>query len=164
VSFVVAPIPVAILSWIAFFFLFAGVLECLPWLFGERFAIEGKAVRDWPLMLIYVVQGFAGAMRFVPPAIAAFLLGYCARRSGRSWKWTMASSILIGLAAGCFVLVVDLPAEAGMGKATIGFGFGLLLLRGTSFFQFLVPLTIGGAMVWNERRRSLRFRGHALDQ
>src|SRR5262249_41091525 len=42
-TFVVAPIPVAILSWVGFIFLCFGLLELPGWAFGEAYAIEGRS-------------------------------------------------------------------------------------------------------------------------
>jgi hypothetical protein len=147
-SFVVAPIPIALLSWMLFLFLFAGFFELLPRLLGERYAIEGRAVGDWPPLVVYLVRGSALAMRFVPPGAAALILCWCAIRGGVSWRWILTASGLIGLAAGACVTLLDLPVKAGQGQATLAFGFGLVIFHWTNVFQFLVPIAIGLAAVW----------------
>jgi len=152
-SFVVAPIPVAILSLIAFAFAAFGTLELVGWVFGERYVIEGRAVRDWPVGLVYAVNSLAVAIRFVPPAAAAALLCWCARRGGVSWRWTLTASGLVGLLAGMLFVQVQLPLEPGQGAFTLGLGFPWY--QGINLVQLLVPLAIGAAFLWRARGRSI---------
>ena len=52
-SFVVAPIPLALLTWIGFLFFSYGVLEFADWALGEKYGIDNKAVSDWPAGAVY---------------------------------------------------------------------------------------------------------------
>ena len=150
-SFLVAPIPLVMVAWIAFFFVCFGVLEALPWLFGTNYAIEGRAVRDWPALLVYLVRSVEVTMRFVPPGVAAALLCWCARRGGMSWRWTTAACGLVALIAGALLVQLNLPAEAGQGNFLLGFGFGLWMYRWVNLVQLLVPLAVAALFLWNAR-------------
>jgi len=151
-SFLIAPIPLVLVAWITLFFVCFGVLEALPWLFGSNYAIEGRAVRDWPSPLIYLVRSVEVTMRFVPPAVAAALLCWCARRGGMSWRWTTAACLLVALIAGALLVQLNLPAEPGPGNFLLGFGFGLWMYRWVNLVQLLVPLAVGALFLWNARR------------
>lgn len=153
-SFVVAPIPVAILSWVAFLFLCFGALELAGWLLGDAYVIEGRAVSDWPAGLVQAVNLLVVAIRFLPPAAAAALLCWCARRAGVSWRWTLTASGLVGLVAGMLLVQVSLPVEAGQGSFQLGLGFPFYH-QWINLVQFLVPLAVGVAFLWGTRHRPL---------
>ncbi len=152
-SFVVAPIPVAILSWVGFLCVCFGLLKILGGILGEAYAIEGRAVRDWPAILVYALNALEMAVRFLPPAVAAALLCWCASRAGMSWRWTLTASGLVALIAGALVVQVSLPVEPGQGKFLLGLGFPFR--QWINLIQLLVPLAIGTAFLWGTRHRAV---------
>jgi hypothetical protein len=150
-SFVVAPIPVAILSWVGFLFVCFGLLKLTGWVFGEEYAIEGRAVRDWPAVLVYAMNAMVIAVRFLPPAVTTALLCWCANRAGMGWKWTATVSGLVALIAGMLVVQVTLPSEPGKGQFLLG--LGLPVHQWINLIQFLVPVAVGAAFLLGARNR-----------
>jgi hypothetical protein len=152
-SFVVAPIPLAILSWYGYIFAGFGLLELVGWVFGDAYTIAGRAVRDWPAGLVYAVNGMAAASRFVPPAATVALLCWCGRRAGVGRRWTLTASGLVGLLAGLLVVQVRLPAEPGQGSLLLGLGFPVY--QWVNLAQVLVPLAVGILFLLGKRNRAL---------
>jgi hypothetical protein len=152
-SFVVAPIPLAILSWYGFIFAGFGLLELVGWVFGDAYMIAGRAVRDWPAEVVYAVNGMAAASRFVPPAATVALLCWCGRRAGVGRRWTLTASGLVGLLAGLLVVQVRLPAEPGQGSLLLGLGFPVY--QWVNLAQLLVPLAVGILFLLGKRDRAL---------
>jgi hypothetical protein len=148
-SFVVAPIPVALVSWVGFLFLSFGLWMVAGWVFGDEYSIENRAVRDWPTIVVSVFNGMTLALRFLPPALATTLLCWCANRAGMSWRWMLCASGLIALVAGMLVLQVTLPPESGQGQLVLGLGFPVS--QWINLLQFLVPLAIGAGFSWCRR-------------
>jgi hypothetical protein len=160
-SFVVAPIPLAFLSWVVFLFVGFGVFEMVGWVFGEQYAIEGRAVRDWPAILVFGMKTMEIALRFLPPALAGALLCWCAIRAGLSWWWPLTASSLVALVASAVIVQVNLPVEPGQGKVILGLALpisqlGLRIYNWISLLQFVVPLAVGAAFLWRERNRAIR--------
>jgi hypothetical protein len=93
-SFVLFPIPLAILTW---------CMVTLGWALGlhllvARFDLEGNATR-WNSM-IYLLQLVT---RFVPFTLAALLLSRAAYRAGRG-GWALIACVLVSLLAGSLVV------------------------------------------------------------
>jgi hypothetical protein len=152
-SFVVAPIPLAILTWVAFLVLCFGLLRFVGWGLGDRYVIEGRAVRDWPRVLVHATSAMLIALRFLPPAVVAAVLCWCARRAGTSWRWTLTAISLVAMVAGAFVVQVKLPAEPGQGQLVLG--LGLPVHQWMNLIQFLVPIAVGAAYLWGTRNRAM---------
>jgi hypothetical protein len=148
-SFVVAPIPLAVLSCVGFLFLSFGSLKLAGCALGERYAIEGRAVRDWPSVLVHVISAVEIGLRFVPPALAAALLCWCANRAAMGWRWTLTAICLVALVAEALVVQVNLPTEPGQGK--IVFGLGFPILHWINLVQLLVPISVGAIFLWRAR-------------
>ena len=157
-SFVVAPIPVAILCWLAFLWVCFGLFWLTGWVFGEQYAIENRAVSDWPAALLYAMHATVIAERFLPPIMASALLCWCTSRAGVSWRWTLTASCLVGLIAGAFFVQLQLPPEPGQGHVILGVGLpglGLPVRHGINLLQFLVPVAVGAAFLWGTRNRAV---------
>jgi hypothetical protein len=155
-SFVVAPIPVAVLSWVAVLCLCFGLLKAVGWVFGEQYHIEGHAVRDWPVVLVFAMKVMEMAVRFLPPAVAGTLLCWCALRASLSWWWPLIASCLVAVVASSFFMQVKLPAEAGHGQVLMGLALPIApVYTWNNLLQFLVPLAVVAAFLWRERRRAI---------
>jgi hypothetical protein len=150
-SFIVAPIPLAVLAWFLFVFAFFGLLEGAAWLFGDAFEIEGKAVRDWPTWLFYTVKAFEYVAPFLPSAVVAVFFCRCANRAGVSWRWTLTACSLVAFVAWTLVVQMKLPEEPGQGEYMLG--FGLPFFRLMNLAQLLVPLAVGMLFLWASRNR-----------
>ncbi len=151
VSFVVAPIPAAILSWIGFLWVCFGVLKIVGWAFGDEYAIEGRAVRDWPAVLIYAVNAMVLALRFLPPAVVTVLLCWCANRAGMSWRWTLTASCLVALIASVLVVQATLPVEPGQGKFLLGLQWPVQ--QWINLIQLLAPMAVATVFLFGARNR-----------
>src|SRR5262245_60525714 len=151
VSFVVAPIPLAILSWVAFLLLCWPAIELVSWMRGQG---DVLALRDWPMWLVYAMKAMEIGLRFVPPACAAGLLCWCAKRAAVSWKWTAAGCSLVALAAYALVVQVTLgrPEEPGSGSLQLGLGFPVH--QWINLIQLLVPLATCATFLWRARGRA----------
>lgn len=151
VSFVLAPIPVVVLSWLGCLFLCFGLLKMIGWLLGDTYVFEGRAVRDYPAVLIYAMNAMVSVMRFLPPAVATALLCWCANRAGMSWRWTATVSGLIGSMSGALIVQLTLPVEPGTGQLVLSLGFPVH--QWINLIQFLVPVAVGLAFLWGSRER-----------
>jgi hypothetical protein len=153
-SFVVAPVPLAILSWLVFLFLCFGLLKTVGWVFGEQYDIEGRAVRDWPAILVFAMNALQIAVRFLPPAVAAALLCWCAKWAGMSWRWTLTATCLIAWIASALFVQVNLPAEPGQGRFLLGLALPVSPhFQWINLAQFLVPIAVGAAFIWRAQCR-----------
>src|SRR5205085_2334049 len=93
---------------------------------------------------------------FVPPALVTLWWCRFARRSGRGWKWGLASCLLVAAVAGTFVSQLKAPTPTEKGTLMIGFGVGPHVSVWQAA-QFAVPLlTAAGCAVW--AGRSVHFR------
>jgi hypothetical protein len=147
-SFVMAPIPLAILSWAGFFLLWIGLVQATGWILGENALRDLPALRDYLMMIMKV------GMRFLAPAVAVVLLCWCAKRGGMSWRWTLAATCLVALLAGALVVQSTISTEAR--KGTITFGLGMPVLHWVNLIQLLVPLSVGTLFLWRARSHRLR--------
>ena len=143
-SFIVAPIPVAILSWIGLLLLWLGLLEATGWMIGEK-----EVLRDCPALRVYALKAIEIGMRFLSPALAGALLCWCADRAGMSWRWTLAATCLVALVAEALVFQVKMSAEPGHGAVVFGLGFPVL--QWINLVQLLVPIAVGAAFLWRAR-------------
>jgi hypothetical protein len=153
-SFVVAPIPLALVSWIGFLLSCFGSLKLAGYVLGEKYTIEGRAVRDWPSTLVQAMSAVEIGLRFLPPALAAALLCWCANRAAVGWRWTLTGTCLVALVAGVLVVQVTLPAEAGQGSITLGLGFPIL--HWINLGQLLVPMSVAALFLWRARNHRPR--------
>ena len=145
-SFVVAPIPVAILSWVGLLLLWLGLLEATGWILGEK-----EVLRDCPGLRVYAVKAIEIGMRFLAPALTGALLCWCANRAGMSWRWTLAATCLVALVAEALVFQVKM--SAGPGHGAIVFGLGFPVLQWINLVQLLVPVAVGAVFLWGTRNR-----------
>ncbi len=140
-TFLVAPVPITLIGWIAGFVLFA-----MP-----AFASREAILRN---VSIAAFEQICDAMMFlawfVPLSAITAWYGRLAYRSGRGWPWFGASCILLALLRGAFTHGVTHFGD-GHGRLELGFTTAPHLL------PMLVPLAIGLACVWwrlEPRRRA----------
>jgi hypothetical protein len=160
-SFVVAPIPLTLLCVAAFLFLGVGLAEAAGWLLGDRYALEGQTVTDWPAGLRFVVHAFVLAIHFLPVGAATLLLCWSVRRGGLSWKWTVTASALVAFVAWTLVVHVQLPEQPGGGRLELG--LGVPIFQWMNLLQLLVPFAIAAAFLWGNRNRMRAQIGASVD-
>ncbi len=139
-AFLVAPIPLLLCAWVAFFagaFLF--VHSCHR-LLGDAYQFEGRTILEWPALLYVIAWGIMYLAAVVPPAVATVLFCWLARRAELSWRWMCVPVLLIALLAGLYHAHMEPPFQPGRGQLMLGFGTAGEL---TKFLQFLLPLLIG---------------------
>jgi hypothetical protein len=152
-TFLVAPMPLAVLAWAATFAtLFGcatGVVMCAEWL-GKM--PPSNVVGSWPaattLAAILFYLGVVG-----PPAVLNVLLCRLADRNGLSWLWSLTGCVMVALIAGMFQAVLE-PATSADGHGRLMFGFGMWTnppLR--QWLQFAIPLLTGVGLLWRQTRR-----------
>ncbi|MBL9123152.1 MAG: hypothetical protein JNG90_05930, partial [Planctomycetaceae bacterium] len=134
-TFIVAPVPLLILCWVAYYSSMALVLST---------ARDSLFDRTSPAAHALVQLCFETSL-LLPPVAAALVLARMARRSGRRARWLLAACALVALIAGCHRANLALPIGGGDGSLMVGFGIGS---RQIVWQQAAFPLLIGGAVAW----------------
>ncbi len=143
-TFLVAPVPVMVLTWIGFVLIGGGLLNALPSILGDAYDVEGKAASEWLPLLIWMVRAFDYTLRFVPSAAVVVVFCYLVRRSGRSFRWALAACGLVAvLSAGVQTQLTlsDVPGESAY-RVAFGLPLGLSIPSMTTIVQFAIPLAI----------------------
>jgi hypothetical protein len=151
VVFLLAPIPVALICWAVFLLVAVLGVEGLGDVLGPGVLPPAS---EWPVAVVRSVRALPLLSSFIPPAAVVLLWCRLARRSGRSWRWCLASCVLVALAAGLHVMTVTTPTATTKGAMSIGFGLVGSWKQGT---QFVVPLLIGclslgSGVYWSKSR------------
>jgi hypothetical protein len=134
VTFLLAPIPLVVVAWIAVFVL--GML-----IMSGR-AESGDGADSWSIAAIWASIVWFRVASVIPPALVALLLCYLARRGGLSWRWSLAACLLVAIVAGLFRGQLELPRSMSRGQLSLGFGFGLAGWF-QQLLQFSLPLATG---------------------
>ena len=137
-TFLLAPIPIVLLSWVVYFLVGLIGLKSLAAIAGNQ-----APITSWAVELVKI------AAVIVPPAFAAALFCWLATRSGSGIRWLVASCILLAIVAAAFNTSLVMPVEPGTGRLEVGFGTNLNL------FGLFVPLSVAAFFVY--RLRSSRF-------
>jgi hypothetical protein len=152
VVFLLAPIPVAIICWVVFLLVAVLGVEGLGYMFGPGVLPPAS---DWPVAVVRSVRALPLLGSFIPPAAVVLLWCRMARRSGRSWRWCLASCLLVALAAGLHIVTVTTPTATTKGAMYIGFGLVGSWKQGA---QFVVPLLIGClSLLWGVHSSNSRW-------
>ncbi|MGE0538456.1 MAG: hypothetical protein AB7O68_26070 [Pirellulales bacterium] len=110
--FLVAPLPLAIVAWAA---VIAGGAGLFAWL-------GPKSGGDVPAGWLYSMPVVLVMWAIVPPTLVALLVCWLSARSGRSWRWVIASLGLLAMATAAFHSDLRWPTMPGNGQLMIGFG------------------------------------------
>lgn len=142
-TFLVAPIPLAIGIIVAFCAALIGASVLIP----NEFVHNESGIAFVSAALLTV----AWIIRLVPFAILAFLFSRAAGRTGHGWKWGLAACALLAALAGALDVNYRLPTEApNSGAFMLGLGYPLGVIQ---FIQFVIPLAIG---LWFVARNNAR--------
>jgi hypothetical protein len=107
-------------------------------------------LENWPAGAVWGIPIVFALAIAAPPALLAAWLCRQAFRNGLSWRWALAGCLIVALLAGMFQSELGLPPAPGQGRLQFGLGFALFPPI-KQVLQFLLPLTIGLAMIWRER-------------
>jgi hypothetical protein len=151
-TFLVAPIPLAVFAWVATFAaLFgcgAGIAMLAEQLWAGR-STDFISTAPTALNIAFAVIFWLGVV--LPPAVLTAFICRLARRNGLNWRWSLAGCVLVALTAGLFQAVLE-PADPD-GHGRLMFGFGLWLFPPLQqWLQFAFPLTIGLWLLWRQSR------------
>lgn len=150
-TFLVAPLPLAVLAWAA---TFAGMYACMSGAAAvlEWFGVDtelGDTVASWPTAAVVATPLLVWLGVLAPPAALTALLCRLGRRSGLSWRWSLAGCLAVAIIAGMFQVVLEHPVTAGEGRLMFGFGFWSSPPL-QQWLQFALPLTLGLGLVWRQ--------------
>lgn len=123
-ALLVGPIPTAALL----MYLYLLALVGLGWAYGLANEVNGlSACATLTPTQHWLIGVTHQSLRFVPFVVAAVLFALLARRTGYSWLWAAAASVLVALTAGVFDTRLQLPVEPGTGYLVANFGIGSML-------------------------------------
>lgn len=151
VTFLIAPVPLAVFAWIV---TFATMFGCTAgaMMFAERLgaAPSADSLAGWPTAAILGLTILFWLGVVGPPAMLTMLLCRLAHRNGLSWRWALAASVIVALIAGLFQAALE-PAATGDGHGRLTFGFGLWMFPPLQqWLQFAFPLLIGLGFLWRQ--------------
>ena len=161
-TFVVAPLPLVVVLWIAAFFGAWTGLFGTAYLLGNTF--DGPAETDFlgatrplPLWLVLAIHQVVLAL---PPALVAWWFCRFARRSGQGMRWAVVAAVLVTLLACSVYARIERPSWGSEEMMLIAFGWpmvsGQWTLQFASFdkqaLQVLAPLAVLGFAVWRTRK------------
>ena len=150
-TFFIAPIPTTALMMFVFFLLALGLFETIPWLLGDTWQVEGKAIDQWPAGLVLLARLLDLAIKFLPSVLAVIWFCRLARRGGRSIRWALPACLLVAWFSSLLQTTMQLPQIAGeRGLYTVSLGFTLFpqLPKPICVLQFVVPLVVGLFLVF----------------
>lgn len=151
--FLLAPLPLALLAW-------AGTVASIATLFGWLGPESGSEVPNaWRYGMPVVLVLWA----VVPPTLVALLVCRMSVRSGRTWRWVVASLALIALATAAFQSDLRWPSKPGNGQLLIGFGLNSHP-SAEQCLQFTFPLLAATLALLHFRRRQNRLDGGGGDE
>ena len=150
VTFLLAPIPLALFAWVA---TFATMFGCTAGavMVAERLGVapSSESLASWPNAAILATILFSLGVIGPPAALTVFLCRL-ARRNRLNWRWSLAGCVLVALIAGLFQAVLE-PAATADGRGRLMFGFGLWLFPPLQqWLQFSFPLAIGVWLLWRQ--------------
>ncbi|OAI48457.1 hypothetical protein AYO44_07000 [Planctomycetaceae bacterium SCGC AG-212-F19] len=158
-TFVVAPMPLAMFAWVCTIIGTVFVCACLCWagdLIGLSPASDDyKPITEWPVFSVWCILSFYYFLMFAPFVLVS--AGFCrlAYRTGRGPLWAVMACLLVALFAASVSNGCKLPDAPGTGYITTGsllFPSGQTTLPQFSvtqqIIQFLVPLGIGLCAAW----------------
>lgn len=143
-TFVLLPMVTLVVSWAA---ILASLVIVSTWL-----GFDSSAFTASPALS----QSLGTAMPFIlmgalvtPIALAAVFYSRLATKAGLSWKWILATCVILAIVGGTSLARLTLPTAVSEGSLIFVVGFGLIP-NSQQLLQFAVPLAIGGWAVWRQ--------------
>jgi len=120
ITFLIAPLPLLVLSWMLCLLVFVGTAELVEELSEGPQGITKSTVSAMTLLLMETAFYVWAAAPFV---LTACLLCWTALRTARGPKWILAAGLIITLVAAMYQLEMVLPTQPGSGKLSADMGF-----------------------------------------
>lgn len=153
--FLLAPLPLALVAWVA-------VVASIAALFGW---LGPKSGGDVPGAWRYGMPVVLVLWAVVPPTFVALLICRMSTRSGRSWRWIAVSLGMLALATAAFHSDLRWPSRPGNGQLMVGFGLNSHP-SAEQCLRFTFPLLAATLALLHFKRRQNNFDGgggHKLD-
>jgi hypothetical protein len=140
VTFVVAPLPAAILF-------IVGV--CLAFILPVQFLPDGPVSDEHlPVWELVLAETFVWSMRYLPFVSGAIVFCLLARKTVSACRWSFVACALVALVAGMFAVHLTLPTdEPESGSLMMGLAVPPKWMQVP---QALAPLAIWAAFAWRE--------------
>ncbi len=138
VTYLVAPVPVLIVSWIAYLAALIGIVNL----------IKPAAIEPWHGRVAGIV---ISGMAYIPTLVVVLAITWIAARSHSKLRWWLAGALPVALLSALLIVGFQMPTAPGTGKLSVGFGMppGLGQLP-----QFLIPMIAATAcMLFVQLRR-----------
>jgi hypothetical protein len=135
-TFVAAPIPVALAIWVVCAIVGGCVVEGLIYAFERHITASAYAWGSWAETKFLVLA----------PAIGTLVFSRLAYRCGRGWRWQCASSAILIVLACVLQSAMTVSPLPGKSMLMIGVGFP------PGGLQALLPIAIAAAFLWRARR------------
>ncbi|QDT47682.1 hypothetical protein Pan258_17180 [Symmachiella dynata] len=119
-TFLIAPLPLLVLSWILCMLTFVGVGKLAEFLGSGPTGITKSMVSSTTLLLMESAFYIWAAAPFV---MSTCLLCWMAQRTARGPKWMLAAGLIVTLVAAAYQSQMALPTQPGNGQLSAGFGF-----------------------------------------
>lgn len=158
VTFVLAPLPLLVLCWIATGLGVTGAGKTIAYICEHWFGLSDSNTYPGDHLIAQAGMMVAVSWLFtvVPSLVVAWLLCRVAARNALNWRWPIASCSLLAFVAGCFAVSYQLEVQPHEGRLMIGLSFAQSaewIL--TSFLpKFAIALVIGLLLVKRAQQQS----------
>lgn len=119
-TFLIAPLPMLVLSWILCLLVFVGTAELLEEFNEGPQGLTKSTVSATTLLLMETAFYVWAAAPFV---LTTCLLCWMAQRTARGPKWMLAAGLIVTLVAAMYQLDMALPTQPGNGQLSADMGF-----------------------------------------
>lgn len=137
VTFLVLPLPVLLLLWVAYTIGLAGILQL----------VQDYQHAGWAVTLAgALIHGVA----YVPAVALVLCLSWLASRSRARIAWMAAAAVLVAFVSSLMIVSFRMPTAPGTGLLQVGLGFPPHLAQ---WPQFAVPLAVAIASMLGVARR-----------
>lgn len=158
VTFLLAPLPLLVLSFVAMGLGVTGAGKTIAYICEHWFGMSDS--NTYPGDYLTAQAGMMVAVSWllivVPPLVVAWLLCRIAARNALNWRWPIASCFLLAFVAGCLAVSYRLAVQPHEGQFMVGLGFALspqwLLL--VFLPKFAVAMAIGLLLLASTRQRA----------
>ena len=146
--FLLAPLPLTLLAWVA---AVASIAGLFGWL-GPKSGGEVPGAWRYGMPVVLVLWAV------VPPTLVALLICRMSTRSGRSWRWIAVSLGMLALATAAFHSDLRWPSRPGNGQLMVGFGLNSHP-SAEQCLRFTFPLLAATLALLHFKRRQNDFDG-----
>lgn len=158
VTFVLAPLPLLVLCWIATGLGVTGTGKAIAYICEHWFGLSDSNIHpgDHLVAQAGMMVAVSWLLIVVPPLAVAWLLCRIAARNTLNWRWPIASCVPLAFVAGCLAVSYRLAVQPHEGQLMVGLGFALspqwLLL--VFLPKFAVAMAIGLLLIAGTRQRA----------